>query len=313
MRDSFLHALSEHARSDKSVILLTADLGFGVFEDFASCFPSQYLNAGISEQNMSSMAAGLAMEGHTVYTYSIANFPTIRCLEQIRNDICYHDCNVTIVSTGAGFSYGQLGMSHFSTEDLSILRSIPNMTLLVPSDPWEVGLMMRQARHLSGPKYLRLDKTSAGIPNPEEHAPIGSIRRAIDGSDLTIVCIGGIASECLKAIHELNKDGISCRLLIVNSLKPIDPSELILAIQDTGGLITVEEHSVIGGLGTVVCEIIARSSTRPGFFVEMSIPDSFPSVVGDQHYLRNHYGLSSSRIFAKAKESLSSLSGSVHD
>ena len=138
MRDTFIEELTKFTKEDSSIFLITGDLGFGVLENFAIELPDQFLNAGVAEQNMTSLAAGMALEGRKVFTYSIGNFPTLRCLEQIRNDICYHDLDVTIVSIGGGFSYGQLGMSHHATEDLSILRAIPNLNVMVPSSLEEV-------------------------------------------------------------------------------------------------------------------------------------------------------------------------------
>ena len=144
MRDAFVTKLTELAEKDPMTMLITGDLGFGVLTDFSKRFPDQFINAGVAEQNMTGMAAGLALDGYKVYTYSIGNFNTLRCLEQIRNDICYHDCDVTVVSVGAGFSYGQLGISHFATEDLAIFRAIPNIMVVAPSDPWEVPSLTDQ-------------------------------------------------------------------------------------------------------------------------------------------------------------------------
>ena len=163
MRDAFVAELTQLAAVDPSVMLITGDLGFGVLDNYAAQFPEQFLNAGVAEQNMTGLACGLALEGHKVYTYSIANFTTLRPLEQIRNDICYHDADVTLVSVGGGFSYGQLGMSHFATEDLAILRALPNIKVIAPADPWETKILTRKLAIQKGPKYLRLDKGNAGI------------------------------------------------------------------------------------------------------------------------------------------------------
>lgn len=160
MRDSFLKSLTLLAKEDANVMLLTADLGFGVFESFADSFPDQYLNVGVAEQNMTGIATGLALEGKTVFTYSIGNFPTLRCLEQIRNDACYHEVNVNIVSTGGGFSYGALGMSHHTTEDLSIMRALSGVTVIAPCNGWEAEHATVQVAKQPGVSYLRIDKTS---------------------------------------------------------------------------------------------------------------------------------------------------------
>ena len=166
MRDTFIEQLTKIARNDPNVLLLTGDLGFGVFENFRKEYPKQFLNVGVAEQNMSMIAAGLALKGKRVFTYSIGNFPTLRCLEQIRNDICYHDLNVTIVSIGGGFSYGALGMSHHATEDLSIMRALPNITCVAPSSLEETKDATFQLYKKKGPSYLRLDKSDASYENP---------------------------------------------------------------------------------------------------------------------------------------------------
>src|ERR1700760_4208221 len=155
MREAFVRALSELAAEDPSVMLITGDLGFGVLTDFAERFPSSYLNAGVAEQNMTAVACGAAMAGARAYTYSIANFPTLRCLEQLRNDVCHHRADVTVVAVGGGFSYGHLGISHFATEHRAILRALPQMTVVAPPDPWQAYALTRQMHAAGGPQYLR--------------------------------------------------------------------------------------------------------------------------------------------------------------
>ncbi len=208
MRDAFIEELSVLAKDDPSIMLLTGDLGFGVLNNFADQYPNQFINVGVAEQNMSGLAAGMALEGYKVYTYSIANFTTLRCLEQIRNDICYHDADVTLVSVGAGFSYGQLGVSHFATEDLAILRALPNMMVVAPSDPWEAKILTRQMAAISGPKYLRIDKGAAGCREKPLDVRLGKGRIVCEGTDVTIVSIGAILSEALKAAGLLENLGV---------------------------------------------------------------------------------------------------------
>ena len=194
MRDAFIAELMEMAEHDPSIMLITGDLGFGVLNAYIERFPHQFLNAGVAEQNMTGLAAGLALEGHKVYTYSIGNFTTLRCLEQLRNDVCYHDADVTAVAVGGGFSYGQLGMSHFATEDLAILRALPNMTVVAPSDPWETRVLTRQMAAAPGPKYLRLDKGKAGLAADEgdRRDPVGSA----EGGR----CAGGAGDRCAHPV-----------------------------------------------------------------------------------------------------------------
>jgi transketolase len=300
MRDAFINALTALAEADPLITLITGDLGFGVLTNFAKRFPKQFINAGVAEQNMTAIACGMALEGFKAYTYSIGNFPTLRCLEQIRNDVCYHDASVTVVSVGAGFSYGQLGMSHFALEDLAIMRALPNMQVIVPSDPWEADVLTRQMATEPGPKYLRIDKGSAGITPEPEQLKIGEVRQIRAGSDVTIITIGAIAFEAIKAADNLQTLGIYARVLVVNRLKPLQGALIIQAARETGGIITLEEHSVVGGLGSAVADLCLENGTPPKRFIKMGMQDMYPTVVGDQNYLRKEYGLDSDAVIATA-------------
>jgi len=304
MRDAFIATLTELAAADPSIMLITGDLGFGVLSDFSSRFPKQFLNAGVAEQNMTALAAGMALEGHKVYTYSIANFTTLRPLEQVRNDICYHDANVTLVSVGGGFSYGQLGMSHFATEDLAILRALPNMQVIAPADPWETKILTRQMYNNPGPKYLRLDKGSADTPEIADSVCLGKARKVYAGSDVTLIAIGAILSEALGAAEELTNKGISTQVLAVHSLKPFDKASVLEAAKKTRGIVTVEEHNIIGGLGSAVAETCLEAGVSLGFFRRIGLADLYPSKVGDQDYLRNAYGMDRVAIVRTVKDAM---------
>ena len=300
MRDTFISTLTELASKDSDIILLTGDLGFGVLSHFSEQFPNQFINCGVAEQNMTGIACGLAMEGKKVYTYSIGNFNTLRPLEQIRNDICYHNANVTIVSVGAGFSYGQLGMSHFATEDISIMRSIPEMKVYCPCDKWEVSELTREIYKLPGPKYLRLDKGEAGTPEAE--FKLGKIRKIKEGGDILLIGTGAIISELMRLSEMLETSGILSTVLSVHTIKPLDVDVLLDAIVCAKCIVTLEEHSVIGGLFSAVAEVCAENSVMPEFFFKFGINDFFPSIVGDQQYLREHCGLTAEYIFKKLSE-----------
>lgn len=304
MRDAFISELSKLAEEDDSVMLITGDLGFGVLDDYAARFPKQFLNAGVAEQNMTGLAAGLALEGHQVYTYSIGNFTTLRCLEQIRNDVCYHDADVTAVAVGGGFSYGQLGMSHFATEDLAILRALPNMTVVAPSDPWEAKLLTRQMAALKGPKYLRIDKGSAALPESPDDVTLGKVRLIREGNDVTVVSIGAILSEAILAADSMEKEGVSCRVLSVNTLKPLEADKILAAARDTQAIITVEEHSVIGGLAGAISELCFAHGVFPKSFSAVGLNDEYPTIVGDQGYLRNAYGMDASAIASHIRRAI---------
>ena len=281
-------------------MLITGDLGFGVLSDYARRFPKQFLNAGVAEQNMTGLACGLALEGHKVFTYSIANFTTLRCLEQLRNDVCYHNANVTAVAVGGGFSYGQLGMSHFATEDLSILRSLPGMTVVAPTGVWETEEATRALVAHAGPAYLRLDKgCAASNPKPGEDFAIGASRQIRDGKDVCLIATGGILSEAMGAADLLALAGINARILSMHTIKPLDEKAIALAARECGGIVTLEEHTTMGGLGGAVAEACLKIGSVPSFFISVGIDDAFPNVVGDQQYLRKLYGMDAAAVASR--------------
>ena len=302
MRDAFLDALTSLAEKDKDVVLLTGDLGYGVFEEFESRFPGQYFNVGVAEQNMSGIASGLSLEGKKVVTYSIGNFPTLRCLEQIRNDACYHDANITIVASGGGFSYGSLGMSHHATEDLASLRALPNISVVAPCTASEAGEAIKAMIQKGGVAYLRLDKTNAEESPIESPFIIGKARRYKEGNDITLVAIGGILNDVNIASVELKKLGINARVVGMHTIKPIDKDEIIDAATNTGGIVTVEEHNIDGGLGSAVSEICMDYGVIPKKFLRIGLNNEYSSIVGSQQYLRSRYQIDSIAIIDKVKE-----------
>jgi transketolase len=300
MRDAFLDKLTELAAADKDVVLLTADLGFGVFENFESKFPGQYFNAGVAEQNMTGLAAGLALEGKKVITYSIANFPTLRCLEQIRNDGCYHNLNITIVASGGGFSYGSLGMSHHATEDIAILRALPAMSVVAPGTAWEASEAIEALVKGDGVGYLRLDKTVAD----ENSTPLFSLGRSIryrEGSDVTLLSTGGILRDTIQAAELLQELGIDAGVVSMYSIKPIDKDAIIAAVNETGGIVTIEEHNIDGGLGSTVAEVCIDSGFIPKKFLRIGLDNQYSSIVGSQDYLKAHYQMDAAAIVKRVK------------
>jgi transketolase len=302
MRDAFVRAVSELAEQDPSVVLITGDLGFGVLTDFAGRFPESFLNAGVAEQNMTAVACGMALAGARAYTYSIANFPTLRCLEQLRNDVCHHRADVTVVAVGGGFSYGQLGMSHFATEDLAILRALPEMRVVAPSDPWQAYALTRQMHAAGGPQYLRLDKSCAGLS--EGPVELGRVRQVRPGSDAVIFAIGGIVGEAVAAADALEAEGVSVRVVDVHTIRPLDVEGVCEAATACRVVVTLEEHTVTGGLGGAVAEALLDGAVRPGRFVRIGIEHGHPEVVGDQAYLRALLGLDRTGICAALRKAL---------
>jgi transketolase len=305
VRDAFVETLTALAERNPGIILLTGDLGFGVLNRFAERFPRQYLNVGVAEQNLTGLATGLALEGRIVFTYSIANFPTLRCLEQVRNDVCYHEANVKIVSIGGGFSYGALGISHHATEDLAILRALPKMTVVAPCDLWEVKEATRALVEATGPALLRIDKSAAAsIVRPGEKFQLGKARQLRDGADITLVAAGGIMEEVLTAADMLAERGIQCRVLSMATVKPLDVESLVRAVDETGRIVTVEEHTVEGGLGGAVAEILLELGCIPTCFHRIGLRAGFSSIVGTQKYLRKVYGMDAPAIVAVVEKKL---------
>ena len=293
MRTSFIQTLMALARADERIFLMVGDLGYSVVEHFAEKFPKRFVNVGVAEQNMTGIAAGLALCGKIVFTYSIANFPTLRCLEQIRNDVCYHNANVKIVAVGGGLAYAALGMTHHGTEDMAIMRALPNMTVVAPGDPVESALATRAVIEHPGPCYLRLGKT--GEPTIHHIAPNFQIGKAItvrDGDDVTLIAIGGILYNAVRAAEQLAQQGIQARVVSMHTLKPLDAEVVLAAARETGAIITIEEHSIIGGLGSAVAEVLAESNPSPIFFKRLGIKDEFCSQVGSREYLMESYSLS---------------------
>ena len=298
MRDQFIKKLSELALKDPRIVLITGDLGFKVLDNYIKDFPNQFINAGVSEQNMTLLATGMALEGHIVFTYSIANFPILRCLEQIRNDACYHNANVKIVSIGGGFSYGALGISHHATEDLAIMRSLPNITVVSPCGYWETMEATKAIVNIPGTCYLRLDKSAGDdkIKNDNEIFQIGKARLIREGFDCTIIVTGGILEEVLSAHETLANKGISVRVLSMHTIKPIDKNAILAAGEETGAVITVEEHTVSGGLGGSVAEVFMYNNSVPKKFLCIGLESRFSSIVGSQKYLRQQYKLDANSI-----------------
>lgn len=302
MRDAFVARLLQLAQDDPRIMLLTADLGFGVLDKFAKALPAQYLNVGVAEQNLTGVATGLAMEGFVAFTYSIGNFPTLRCLEQVRNDACYHGADVKIAAIGGGFSYGPLGPSHHATEDIAIMRALPDVTVICPSDLWEAEQATAAMVAHKGVCYLRLDKSNTTFaPRPGEVFAIGRARRLREGSDATLVATGGIVAEALKAAEVLAAEGLSCRVVSMHTITPLDGAELEAAVRETGALVTLEEHSVVGGLGGAVAEYCLEHGLAPRRFRRLGLRAGFSSVVGGQNYLRGIYGIDAPAVAAATR------------
>jgi len=297
VRGAFFEALLKLAERDERVFLVVGDLGFGVTEAFARRFPGQFLNAGVAEQNMTGIAAGLALTGKIVFTYSIANFPILRCLEQVRNDVCYHAANVKIVAVGGGFAYGPLGATHHATEDLAIMRALPEMTVVAPGDPVEAEAATDAIAVHAGPCYLRLGRAGESrVHRASIDFQLGKAIEVRSGNDLALISTGGLLETAVQVAEILQGDGLRARVLSMHTLKPLDVRAVLAATRETGGIFTLEEHSLIGGLGSAVAEILAESGESVVPFQRFALPPIFSCKVGTQEYLRAQNGLSAESL-----------------
>ena len=297
MRDAFTRCLMREAANDPRLTLVTGDLGFGVLKPFWETYPDQFINAGIAEQGMTGLAAGLAQTGRTVLTYSIGNFPTLRCIEQIRNDCAYHDANVKIVCVGGGFVYGSLGMSHHATEDMAILRALPGVTVFTPGDPMEVEAVVPVMLRTPGTCYLRLGRGGEPVLHdaPVEGWELPKALTLRSGTDVALLSAGGILTQTLGAAKLLEERGISAEVVSFPCLKPIDQEKLIELAGRFKHIVTVEEHSVVGGFGSAVCEVIAETGANCRVH-RIGMEDVYSSIVGTQQYLRGAYHMDDQAI-----------------
>ncbi len=300
MRDAFVRRLLSLAHEDPRIVLITGDLGFGVLDQFERELPTQYVNAGVAEQNMTALATGMALEGFVPFTYSIGNFSTLRCLEQLRNDTFYHDANVKVVCIGGGFTYGPLGMSHHATEDLSILRALPNVTIVAPSNDYETETAVEELVRRPGPFYLRLERIADASLDPGPTVPfkLGQARYVRNGTDVALIATGGVVTEALRSAEQLAIRGLSARVLSMHTLKPFDTTAVLAAARETAGIVTIEENNVLGGLGGAVAETCMEAGVMPRRFIRLGMKDVYSKIVGDQAFLRNIYGIDSAAIEA---------------
>jgi transketolase len=301
MRDRFIQTLCGLAESDPSIMLITGDLGFAVLDEYRRRFPRQFINAGVAEQNMTLVATGMALEGHIVFTYSIGNFPTLRCLEMIRNDAAYHDANLKVVSIGGGFSYGALGISHHATEDIAIMRALPGVASFAPTSLGEVRDATRAIVNMPGTCFLRLDKDHGPDGPADEPFVPGRPRVLRRGVDVALITTGGILSEVVKAADELARCGIDPSIYAVHTLKPFEAACIVGAARTHRAIVTIEEHTIHGGLGGLVLETLADHRTFPGKFLRIGLDGCFSSVVGSQFYLRAVYGMDAASIVRRTE------------
>ena len=296
MRNAFVETLIKLAEKDKDVYLLTGDLGFSVFETFAKKFPNRFLNCGIAEQNMMGVAAGLALSGKKPYVYSIIPFVTIRCLEQIKDDVAYQNLNVKVVGVGGGYSYGYLGATHHATEDIAMIRVLPNFKVFAPGDSVETKNLMIEAYKKKGPAYFRLTNVGGKVTHHnKDKIKIGEPFVFNKGKDGTLIVNGIFLGIGKDLIGELKKMGYNFKLISLPTLKPINEESLWKELKNQKLVFSLEEHSLIGGMGTALAEILGDKEWKVTL-KRIASPDKFFPKVGKAEYIREKYHLTKEQI-----------------
>lgn len=299
MRATFFNSLIELYQHDKDFFVLTADLGYKLFDNFKSKAPERFYDIGVAEANMIGIASGLALTGKNVYCYSIIPFLVMRAYEQVRVDIAYHNVNVKLIGVGGGFTYGLEGFTHFGLEDFALMRSLPNMCIVSPADPVEAACLANISYKYEGPMYIRLGKT--GEPAVYDKTPnfqIGKANIMKEGKKIALFAIGNMVYTGKQVADLLDKNGLSLTIINMHTLKPLD-IETILQIATTHEvLFSLEEHNIHGGLGSAIAEVLAENRCRC-HFKRFGIPEKLGNYIGNADYLRLKYGLTPEKIYEK--------------
>lgn len=286
MRDDFVKTLFEQALLDEKILLITADLGFGIFDDFRRTLPEQFINVGIAEQNLIGFAAGLSFLGFRPFVYSIAPFVTLRCFEQIRNDLSYHNASVVVVGSGGGFTYGQLGFSHHALEDIAVMRTLPSVEIYVPACSFETTQIVRSLAHRSGTSYLRIEKNNYNTEKASPEFQIGKARKFFKGEDLFIFSTGGLIEEINGLVG--NQFSKNITVFSFHRLDELDPTPFKKALKHDIPVLVVEEHRAAGGFSEACLSLFASLGSFPNTFKALNVPNVILKIVGDQQYLRSH-------------------------
>jgi len=306
MRNAFADELTKLGNEDSRVVMLSGDIGNRLFDKFRGAHPSRFFNCGVAEQNMMGVASGMAMSGLRPVVYTITPFVTTRCLEQIRTDACYHEAPVMIVAVGAGLAYAGLGPTHHACEDISLLRSLPNMIVVAPGDAWEVRGAMRAALKQDKPVYIRMGKKGEPVVHkgvPADFA-LGKALKVEDGNDVCLLSTGNMLPEAIEAAHRLKEKNISARVMSFHTVKPLDTACLEEAFSRFKLVATIEEHSLIGGLGSAVSEWVIDRAVKPSLFLRFGTPDAFFKMSGEQEFAREQLGLTGHQMAEKIEHTL---------
>lgn len=306
MRKACLNAIYELARQDERVVFFGSDIAAGTLAQFQKEIPDRYFMEGVSEANIIGVMSGLAMNNKIPYLNTIAVFLTRRCYEQILLDAAMHNLKIRIIGSGGGLVYAPLGPTHIAFEDISLMRTIPNMTIIAPCDAEEMKRLMPQTLDHEGPVYIRLGKGGDPIvSSPDKDFKIGKAILMRDGRDVLVVSTGVTLKLVLDAAEELKTRGLELKVLHMHTVKPIDLEAIMVAVSGVKAVITVEEHSVIGGLGSAVSELVTQAGFAPAKkFLKIGLPDVFPDKYGSQEKLMNFYGLTKENIVSSVSRLL---------
>jgi len=296
MKNAYINTLTDLMRSDDKLITVTADMGFSVYEALQKEFPQRFINTGVTEQATVSFCAGLALTGHKVFMYAQGIFASTRCFEQVRLDVAYQRLNVKIIGVNSGFSLNQMGTSHFSLEDVALMRTLPGMTIFTPGDPAEMTWAVKECYKIDGPTYLRYTKMGNQLIHPPKTKfTVGEPVKVTSGKDGVLLVSGGILESATKVIQGLKKQKINLSLYSVPTVKPLDEKTYLRILKNTKRVFTLEEHGVIGGLGSAIAEIIAEKGIQTNF-KRLGSPDRFTGITGSIEYLHDYNDLSVSKI-----------------
>lgn len=312
MRNAYLSVLYELAKKNKNVMALISDNGAIVYDKFRADFPEQYINCGISEANMIGMSAGLASCGKIPFAYTISNFLVYRAYEQIRNDVCLQKMNVKLVGIGVGFAYSNLGPTHHGTEDIAVMRCLPNLTIFSPADPLETKKVTQAAALLQGPVYIRLATSGSPVVYEKDYEfTVGKAVEIIPGKDIAVFSTGSSIFEVFQACRELEREGISARLVNIHTIKPLDRQSILNAAKETGRILVVEEQNIHGGLAGAISEVLLEEGAGSVQFCRMGLYDRFTEGYGSYHDLKETNGLSKAQIKQVVQNMVKSFHGTI--
>ena len=302
MRTAYCQELHELMKEDERIFALTADIGFRNFDQIIADFPERFVNVGVAEADMMGIAAGLALTGKIPFTFTIAPFVTMRCLEQIRVDLCYQKLPVKIIGAGGGFVYGPQGVTHHAIEEVGILRTLPEMTVICPADPEETKRAVRATMELDGPAYIRIGRNREPSVYADKHEfKIGKAIEMRKGRDITIFAYGLVVYNALKAAQVLSNTGIETQIINMHTIKPLDKAVILQCAKDKRAIITVEEHNIIGGLGSAVAEVLAEENFHSVTFKRLGLKDTFCRLHAEHADLQNEYGLDAEGIIKEVR------------